>query len=85
MAKKQKTPSGKSWIVTTSGDRPIRDIANDLVKAGFTLQHVNDHIQSISGTASEGAVDKLRRVDGVLDVTPDEDIDIGPPGSSDTW
>jgi hypothetical protein len=81
----KKTPSRKSWIVTTSADRPIKDIADDLVKAGFTLGRVNDAIQSISGTASEDAVDRFRRVNGVVDVAPDDEIDIGPPGSSDTW
>jgi hypothetical protein len=81
----KKTPSGKPWIVTTSPDRPINEVADDLVKAGFTLGQVNDAIQSISGRASSKVVAKLRRVNGVLDVTPDEAIDIGPPDSSDTW
>ncbi len=75
----------KRWIVTTSADRAISDIAKDLERAGFVVEHVNDVIQSISGEAPDNRVDALRAVSGVVDVSPDQPIDIGPPGSKDTW
>lgn len=75
----------KNWIITTSEERPIKDVVKDLERAGFTTGTVNDEIQSVSGTADQDAADKLRRVAGVVDVSPDEPIDIGPPGSPDTW
>ena len=75
----------KSWIVTTSADRPIQDIAKDLAAAGFSVAHVNDEIQSISGAAGDESVQKVRKIKGVVDVSPDAPIDIGPPDSSDTW
>ncbi len=75
----------KNWIVTTTADRQIREIAGDLEKAGFTVGAVNDEIQSITGSAEEATVTKLRGIAGVADVSPDAPIDIGPPGSSDTW
>ena len=81
-AKKQQN---KNWIITTSADRSIKDIAKDLEKAGFSVGHVNHEIQSISGAAGDEAVEKLRKVSGVIDVSPDQPIDIGPPDSPETW
>ena len=75
----------KNWIVTTSADRPIKTIAKDLEKAGFSIGHVNGEIQSISGAAGDDIVEKLRSISGVVDVSADEPVDIGPPDSPDTW
>jgi len=75
----------RNWIVTTSADRPITTIAKDLEKAGFSIGNVNDEIQSISGAAGDDIVEKLRSISGVVDVSADEPIDIGPPDSPDTW
>jgi len=83
MAKKDSAQ--KQWIVTTAADRPIREIARDLERAGLSVASVNDEIQSISGRASEGVVEQLRRVSGVVDVSPDTPIDIGPPDAPETW
>jgi hypothetical protein len=73
------------WIITTSSDRPIADIAEDLRSAGLTVSQVNDQISSISGTGAAELKSKLQKVKGVVDVAPDTPIDIGPPGSTDTW
>ena len=78
-------PQNKNWIVTTSSDRPIKDIARDLEKAGFTVANVLDEIQSITGTAADTAVGKLRSVAGVVDISSDAPIDVGPPDSPETW
>jgi predicted CoA-binding protein len=75
----------KSWIVTTTSDRPIKDIAKDLQDAGFQVGNVNDEIQSITGSAADTVAEKLRSVPGVVDVAPDMPIDIGPPDSERTW
>ena len=83
MAKKKQ--AGKTWIVTTSSDRPLKDIARDLTEAGFSVETVNDEIQSITGAAEDQSVAKLRRISGVVDVSPDAPVDIGPPDSPETW
>lgn len=77
--------SRQHWIVTTTSSRPIKEIAKDLEAAGFTVSQVNEMINSISGSTARGGGEKLRRVAGVVDVSADEPIEIGPPGSSDTW
>lgn len=70
---------GKRWIVTTSGDRSLSDIKKDLTKSGFAVEQVLDEIGVISGTTSDDNVERLRSVTGVADVSPDQQIDIGPP------
>jgi hypothetical protein len=75
----------KEWIVTTSPDRPVKEIANDLKEAGFTVGQVLEEIGSITGAASEEAVKKARSIAGVVDVSPDTPINIGPPDSPETW
>jgi hypothetical protein len=75
----------KGWIVTTSTDRPIDEITRDLKAAGFSVGQVLEEINSITGAAAETSVEKLRSIEGVVDVSPETPIDIGPPGSKDTW
>ena len=75
----------KGWIVTTSSDRPIKDIESDLKKAGFSVGHVLAEVGSITGAAADDTVTKLRSIPGVVDVSPDAPIDIGPPDSDKTW
>ena len=75
----------KGWIVTTSDERPIADIAKDLTDAGFSVGHVLKEVGSITGAAAEETIARLRKIKGVVDVSPDRPIDIGPPGSDQTW
>ncbi len=67
------------WIVTTSDDRPIAEIAKDLSRAGFNVGHVLGEVGSITGSADPAIVGKLRAIPGVADVSPETGIDIGPP------
>jgi hypothetical protein len=99
MAKKKKTvkakrgrkaaPSRKtaqgSWIVTTSGDRAIADVAKDLKAAGFAIEQTLDQVGVITGKSNAKAATKARAVRGVADVSPDQPVDIGPPNSRETW
>lgn len=75
----------KKWIITTSGDRSIHEIAKDLADAGLTDSQVLEAVGSITGSAGAKAVAKLRKVRGVVDVSPDFPVDVGPPDSSETW
>jgi hypothetical protein len=76
---------GKTWVITTSGNRSIHEIAKDLAKAGLTSGQVLEEIGSITGSAGDKTVAKLRKVRGVVDVSPVPRAGVGPPDSSDTW
>lgn len=75
----------RKLIVTTGGDRPIKDVAKELADAGLKDVQVLEEVGSITGSAEEEAVPKLRKVRGIVDVEQDVSVDIGPPGSKDTW
>ena len=75
----------KGWIVTTSSERPLSDITRDLTEAGYSIGQVLEEIGSITGAAGEEAIKKVRSITGVVDVSPDAPVDIGPPDSPDTW
>ena len=74
----------RGWVVTTSQERTMDDVAKDLRKAGFTVEQVLEEIGSITGGAGEDIAEKVRSIPGVLDVSPDAPVDIGPP-DSDLW
>jgi hypothetical protein len=75
----------KRWIVTTSAERSIHDISKDLKTAGFNVGQVLEEIGSITGAAGEDALTRLRSIPGVVDVSPDLPIEVGPPDSPETW
>ena len=75
----------KTWIITTSGKRPTKDVAKDLKAKGFAVDQVLDEIGTIIGAADDAVAAKVRGIDGVSDVSPDTPIDIGPPDAPTTW
>lgn len=75
----------KTWVITTSGDRPMAEIAKDLSDAGFAIDQTLEHIGVFTGKSNDKVVGKARSVRGVSDVSPEQKIDIGPPNSRDTW
>jgi hypothetical protein len=77
MAEQAKQP----LVVTVSGDRPIREVAKDLAKAGLEVDQILESIGVVTGRANPSAVARLRRVSGVADVSSDNPVDIGPPDS----
>jgi hypothetical protein len=78
-------PKSKGWIVTTSGERPVQDVAKDLKEKGFAVDQVLDEIGAITGAADESVIGKVRAIRGVAEVSPESDIDIGPPDAPTTW
>jgi hypothetical protein len=71
--------TGKKWIVTTSGKHSLSDVKKKLTESGFAVDQVLDEIGVITGSSSDDDVERLRKVAGVADVSPDEQVDIGPP------
>ena len=71
-------PKSKGWIITTSGDRPAKDVAKDLKAKGFAVDQVLDEIGSITGTADDAVAAKVRGVKGVEldDLSPEAKDDL---------
>jgi hypothetical protein len=78
MARRRKT----AYVVTLSGERPIHEVSEEIRAAGLEIKDILEHIGSITGAADPSALDKLRAVRGVIDISEDQPIDIGPPDSS---
>ena len=88
MAQKKTAPKKaqtRAWVVTTSTHRPLADIAKDLAKAGFAVDQTLEQIGVVTGKCDDAAVRKVRAIRGVTDVSPEPQVDIGPPNSRDTW
>jgi hypothetical protein len=75
----------KKWIVTSAGDSPLNELKKQLIEKGFTVEQVMNEIGIITGTAEEDVVEKIKKVPGVADISPDTDINIGNPDSPVTW
>lgn len=73
------------WIVTISSEQPIEEIATRLSAEGLTIRDVLEEIGCITGSADDATVERLKHLQGVVDIAPDIQIDMGPPGSGETW
>ena len=78
-------PNIALWIITISGDQSINDIATRLSAEGLTIRDVLEEIGCITGSADDDTAERLKNVNGVVDISPDWQIDIGPPGAVETW
>jgi hypothetical protein len=81
----EKPSPAKQWIVTTSGDQPLEQVAKELARAGFVVRDVLEEIGTITGSAAPDVVARLRKTRGVADVAPDTEVDVGPPDEDVTW
>ena len=75
----------KRWVVTTSGDQPLSEVKKKLTKSGFEVEQVLDEIGLLIGKASDDVVKQLRSAPGVVDISPEPSVDIGPPDAPVTW
>ena len=73
------------WIITVSSDRSISDIAARLSAEGLAIRDLLEDIGCITGTADNDTAERLKHINGVLDIAPDMPIELGPPGSNETW
>jgi hypothetical protein len=69
----------QSMVITTSGNRPIQEVAKELKDAGFEVEQVLEDIKVITGKGSAGTDKKLRSIKDVEDVSEDNPVSIGPP------
>ena len=73
------------YVVTLSGQRSLAEIRGDLESAGFDVDEALEAIGVITGSCDDEAAARLRRIAGVKDVSPEQRIDIGPPGGPGGW
>lgn len=66
-------------IVTMSGERNVRDVVRDLKSAGLEVDQVLEETGIVTGTADSRTHARLRKIQGVADVSADHPVDIGPP------
>lgn len=74
-----------NWVVTLSGRRSLAAVRKDVEAAGFSIDQALEAVGVITGNCDDATASKLRKIDGVADVSPEERIDIGPPDSPSTW
>lgn len=75
----------KDWVVTTSGDRPLEDVAKELKQSGFKVGQVLHETGLIAAEGGDDDAEKARKVKGVTDVSANVGASVGPPNSTDTW
>jgi hypothetical protein len=73
------------WIITLSPGARLSAVLLALEDEGFAVAEVFEAIGSIAGAASEDVARRAREIPGVVDVSPDSPIDIGPPDSPVAW
>ncbi|MDN6323663.1 MAG: hypothetical protein L0J73_13570 [Halomonas sp.] len=78
-------PNIELWIITISSDQPINEMATRLSEEGLTIKDILEEIGCITGSADNVTVERLKKIQGVVDIAPDIQIDMGPPGSDSTW
>ncbi len=75
----------KKWVVTTAGPQALGDVQRQLTESGFSVEQVLTEIGCLTGAATEEVAARARAIPGVVDVSPDLPIDIGPPDAPVTW
>lgn len=70
-------------IITLDGSRPLEEVHQDLLQAGFELNQSLEAINVLTGT--HATPDQLRSIPGVSDVSEDQPIQLPPPDSPTTW
>ncbi|MCB9529308.1 MAG: hypothetical protein H6701_13155 [Myxococcales bacterium] len=73
------------WVVTATGECALDALARAIEAEGFAIEQTLDEIGCIIGAGSSDVINRVRALPGVEDVSPNEAIDIGPPGGSHTW
>jgi predicted TPR repeat methyltransferase len=73
------------WVVTTTQERPIQDVARDLRDRGFKITETLDMIGCITGTAGADLIKIVRKIEGIADISADTNINLPPADEDLTW
>jgi hypothetical protein len=70
-------------VITLDGSRPMEEVRQDLLQAGFELNQSLDAINVLTGAHPDPA--KLKTIAGLADVSEDHPIQLPPPDSPTTF
>jgi hypothetical protein len=68
-------------IVTVHPGADLDSVADQLAKAGLQVQDKLHAVGSITGSAQDKDIARLRAVPGVADVSPGHSFQLNPPGT----
>ena len=68
-----------AWVITIAHGAPLDSVKAGLISAGLIVDRVLDAIGIVIAHGSETQAEQARRVAGVTDVSPEVEVDIGPP------
>ena len=78
--------SKQTFIIITTGNEPIQEIATQLKTKGFTIDSTLEAIGQIIAKGTDEMKKEAMQIKGVSDVLPShDDINIGTPGDNMTW
>ncbi|MFG6666400.1 hypothetical protein ACGK9R_04740 [Halomonas sp. HNIBRBA4712] len=73
------------WIVTIASGCSVAELAERLRREGLTVRELMEEIGCITGEADGATAERIKHIDGVVDIAPDTPIDLGPPDAGTTW
>ncbi len=77
--------TSKRWIITASDKHPITEIRRNLETHGLCIDSALEEIGVFVVKGSAAAAKRAKKVAGVIDISPEDVVDVGPPGSGNTW
>jgi len=75
----------RNWVVTLAAGDDAAKVASSLERAGFEIDQQMSEIGVITGRSNHEVAERARNLPGVADIAPESPIDIGPPGSPESW
>ena len=74
-------PEAQTWIIVVEPDH-VLDAVAALERLGFDIEQKLDAVDAIIARGSTRQAHEARSITGVVDVSPDAPIDIGPPDAA---
>ncbi len=73
------------WLVTVNLDESIQKVRKRLEEEGLVIDSLLAEVGCITGQANQETAARLRKITGVLDVSPDVEIKLPAPSDETTW
>ncbi|MBJ6121643.1 hypothetical protein [Sphingomonas mollis] len=75
----------RNWVVTLAEGDDAAAVASSLETAGFRIDQRLAEIGVITGRSTAEVAERARALPGIVDVAPEDVVDIGPPDAPTTW